>query len=405
MAIPIDVNGQTINYPEIGDTNWADEATDFAVQTASAFGKLGLDTGTSVDIPGTLDVTGATTLDSTLTVGGNASVAGNTTITGNLTANGNSNLGNASGDTIAVTGILNVDLGVLYVDPTNSRVGINDTTPSVELDVNGSVAITGNETVGGALNVTGATTLSSTLAVNGNTTLGDASGDSLTINGNGVSIPNGLNFDSDTLVINAANNRVGIGVSSPNVPLDIQADAAAFSIDIKGRSADNIGLIRFLNNAGTARQRIGLYPSDALSISNAASIETFNIAQNGQLNAVVPGGSTLYPGYLCRAWVNFNGTLSGTIIPRGSGNVTSIADNNTGDYTVNFANPMPDVNYSPVITTSIVFGTAFMMAPGLFVNNAAGTRVDPTVNGFRIAIRNASNVAVDVDAICIGVFR
>jgi hypothetical protein len=37
--------------------------------------------------------------------------------------------------------------------------------------------------------------------------------------------------------------------------------------------------------------------------------------------------------YSCRAWVNFNGT--GTVAIRASGNVTSITDNGTGDYTVN----------------------------------------------------------------------
>ena len=48
--------------------------------------------------------------------------------------------------------------------------------------------------------------------------------------------------------------------------------------------------------------------------------------------------------YGCRAWVNFNGT--GTVAIRASGNVSSITDNGTGDYTVNFTTAMPDVNYS-----------------------------------------------------------
>jgi hypothetical protein len=46
----------------------------------------------------------------------------------------------------------------------------------------------------------------------------------------------------------------------------------------------------------------------------------------------------------CRAWVNFNGT--GTVAIRASGNVTSITDNGTGDYTVNFTTAMPDANYA-----------------------------------------------------------
>jgi hypothetical protein len=50
------------------------------------------------------------------------------------------------------------------------------------------------------------------------------------------------------------------------------------------------------------------------------------------------------PVYACRAWVNFNGT--GTVAIRASGNVSSITDNGTGDYTVNFTTAMPDTNYS-----------------------------------------------------------
>jgi hypothetical protein len=44
-----------------------------------------------------------------------------------------------------------------------------------------------------------------------------------------------------------------------------------------------------------------------------------------------------------RAWVNFNGT--GTVAIRASKNVNSITDNGTGDYTVNFATPLPSGNY------------------------------------------------------------
>ena len=50
------------------------------------------------------------------------------------------------------------------------------------------------------------------------------------------------------------------------------------------------------------------------------------------------------PVFAARAWVNFNGT--GTVAIRASGNVSSITDNGTGDYTVNFTTAMPDANYS-----------------------------------------------------------
>ena len=45
-----------------------------------------------------------------------------------------------------------------------------------------------------------------------------------------------------------------------------------------------------------------------------------------------------------RAWVNFNGT--GTVAIRAAYNVTSITDNGTGWYRVNFTTAMPDANYS-----------------------------------------------------------
>lgn len=48
-----------------------------------------------------------------------------------------------------------------------------------------------------------------------------------------------------------------------------------------------------------------------------------------------------------KAWVNFNGT--GTVAIRRAFNVSSITDNGTGDYTVNFTNAMVDASYSSVI--------------------------------------------------------
>lgn len=55
----------------------------------------------------------------------------------------------------------------------------------------------------------------------------------------------------------------------------------------------------------------------------------------------------LTAGMLCRAWVNFNGT--GTVAIRAAMNVSSITDEGTGKYTVNFATSMPDADYSVAI--------------------------------------------------------
>ena len=57
------------------------------------------------------------------------------------------------------------------------------------------------------------------------------------------------------------------------------------------------------------------------------------------------GGQPTIEG-LARAWVNFDGT--GTVAIRASLNVSSITDNGTGDYTVNFTTAMPDTDYCAV---------------------------------------------------------
>lgn len=74
---------------------------------------------------------------------------------------------------------------------------------------------------------------------------------------------------------------------------------------------------------------------------------------NAQINS---GYGSIATGYVARAWVNFNGT--GTVAIRASGNVSSITDNGTGNYTVNFVTAMPDTNYATI-------GTGYTSSAGL----------------------------------------
>lgn len=66
----------------------------------------------------------------------------------------------------------------------------------------------------------------------------------------------------------------------------------------------------------------------------------FSVATSQKLTTA--SGSA--PSYSARAWVNFNGTSPSAI--RSSGNVSSITDNATGNYTINFSTAMPDTNYA-----------------------------------------------------------
>ena len=89
-------------------------------------------------------------------------------------------------------------------------------------------------------------------------------------------------------------------------------------------------------------------------------------------------------GTFCRAWVNFNGT--GTVAIRASGNVTSITDNGTGSYTVNFTTAMPDANYSwsglcgsPGVTNGFqILATPLAASVPITTLNTASALFDPT---------------------------
>ncbi len=68
---------------------------------------------------------------------------------------------------------------------------------------------------------------------------------------------------------------------------------------------------------------------------------------SGSNGVTYPDGTSQASGsQACKAWVNFNGT--GTVAIRASYNVSSITDNGTGDYTVNFTTALADANYSVV---------------------------------------------------------
>ena len=80
-----------------------------------------------------------------------------------------------------------------------------------------------------------------------------------------------------------------------------------------------------------------------LSVTTA----TGNIVSSGDSGTItagmLDGGQTgSAPAFVIRAWVFFDGT--GTVAINNSGNVSSITDNGTGDYTVNFTTALPS-NY------------------------------------------------------------
>jgi hypothetical protein len=103
---------------------------------------------------------------------------------------------------------------------------------------------------------------------------------------------------------------------------------------------------------------------------------------------------------IAKAWVNFNGT--GTVAIRASMNVSSITDNGSGDYTINFTTAMPDINYSTVGTGGGT-GTGFT---ALIANtNGVGAIVAPTTSSVRVVSSNISSSNPDITYVNVAVFR
>ena len=160
-------------------------------------------------------------------------------------------------------------------------------------------------------------------------------------------------------------NSKGVTATAGQPTLSIYSDgtnsygiaAGSLGLHISANAPGTDGQIRFFGGTTNAspveRARIdgngnllvgttsGSYKVDVSGDVNV----TGSYRVNGVATTGLTGGQTgSAPLYGARAWVNFNGT--GTVAIRASGNVSSITDNGTGNYTVNFTTAMPDANYA-----------------------------------------------------------
>jgi hypothetical protein len=155
------------------------------------------------------------------------------------------------------------------------------------------------------------------------------------------------------------------------------------------QSADLSGSLNIQSNGTTV-----------LGVTSTGASVTGTQSVSGNLSFNSGYGSSAVA-YGCRAWVNFDGTTNtgGFCTIRGSGNVTSVADNGTGDYTVNFTNALTDTNYCPVAMTS---GDADIIVVGASrtVYAISSTSSCPVKN-----YRTVDNSLQDQATMCVAFFR
>ena len=139
------------------------------------------------------------------------------------------------------------------------------------------------------------------------------------------------------------------------------------------------------------------FPNGLTAATIPAANLTGDVAAARITGALNASGSA--PIYACRAWVNFNGT--GTVAIRASGNVSSITDNGTGDYTVNFTTAMPDANYAVMGTAQISsFAGTGWQGYSVSISSAA-----PTTSAVRVLTSSYGAGAFDASIVNVAIFR
>jgi len=184
--------------------------------------------------------------------------------------------------------------------------------------------------------------------------------------------------------------NVGIGTASPDTKLTIQTTNATGSL-----------ALRSIKNSGGSTRITEVYDADNIkwSIGNRSSVALITVNEPTGEFGFNSGYGSVATAYGCRAWVNFNGT--GTVAIRASGNVTSITDNGTGTYTVNFTNAMPDANYAVNVTGGSNNQTETRMAGSsnsLSTSSVAVYTSYPTSTG-------GSATGIDLSVVSVSVFR
>jgi uncharacterized protein (AIM24 family) len=155
-------------------------------------------------------------------------------------------------------------------------------------------------------------------------------------------------------------------------------------------------------NGGTGASTL---TANNVILGNGTSAVAF-VAPSTNGNVLTSNGTTwtssapAAAGFICRAWVNFNGT--GTVAINGSGNVSSITDAGTGNYTVNMTTAISDTNYAVTLAARLNFSGSFTQGYA----NLGGNSGTYSTTAFNISTLRTDNDQF-IDSVIVGaaVFR
>ena len=214
-----------------------------------------------------------------------------------------------------------------------------------------------------------------------------------------------LHFDTDTIKFDTAGSeraridssgRLGIGTPNPATTLDCNG-IIRVPQDTFYQSGDGTGGWVELIKADSSNNTYIKNNKNRAIIFETGGTEKARIDFSGNLKFDSGYGSAA-TAYGCRAWVNFNG--SGTVAIRASGNISSVTDNGTGDYTLNFSNAMPDANYAAIGNATSAVGGVVGIA--VIPDYPTGTQ---TTTALRIQSTNTATSKFDAVNYSVAIFR
>ena len=261
---------------------------------------------------------------------------------------------------------------------------INDNLDDIDNLLDGTTPVTGIDINSGTIDGT----------VIGGTTPAAISGTTGTFSGN-------LTVDTNTLYVDSANNRVGIGASSPTSNLDVAGTTPTLTIrdtqnkswtssdttlgelafrtsDTSGIGAHNVAFIRAVNEVTSSSTPSGAL-SFGISASNANASEAMRITSTGNI-----GIGTTSPTRAIDVLSATNDTLGSAVRSMNSNNGTAAAAN----FTVESATSSGALLAYPSNSTVSDYADRVVLKTN---SDAAGLTISTGVAGGNIVLRTANN--------------